>query len=131
MAETNGTTKEAATAATKKRKYEVVAQIKIAASDIRTAGQTITEGEISPADLQKFIDLGFLRDGDAPIPPSKAEGALAKDRLLSIAKRLGVVTQDGGDYSLGEKTAKGLTAFRDLVTLDELEEAIVRATTNR
>jgi hypothetical protein len=113
----------------KERKFEVVSTINLGKGDIRTAGMTILEREISPSDLASFIDAGRLRDGDAPIPPSQAEGVVAFDRLLSIAKKIGVVTQDGGDYTFGKTTVSGLSAFRAAVSIDDLEAAIVKAAT--
>jgi hypothetical protein len=126
MADNNNKPAAPGTTKTEKvRKFEAVSTINLGKGDIRPAGATITDKEISPADLEALLAAGRLRDGDAPIPPSQAEGLVAFARLLNIAKKIGVVKQDGGAYTLGGITAQGLAEFRSAVTLDDLETAIV------
>lgn len=122
--ETKATAK--AEAPKKVRKFEAMSQINLGGGNIKRAGETVLETEVkNPADLAALIASGRLVDGDAPIPPSKAEGQVAFDRLSRIAGKLGLVKRDGAEYRFAGATYQGLAAFREAVTLDELEAAIV------
>ncbi len=122
-------------AAKKARKFEVIHQVNLGyrdteggrQPDIRKSGETIVEGEIAAKDLSALIEAGIVRDSDAPIPPSQAEGHVAFDRLASIAQTIGAVTRDGATYQLGARQFQGIKEFRAGATLDELEAAIVAA----
>ncbi len=121
----------------KVRKFEVVRIVNLGGGKVFEAGDTITSKQLEDADKaakleagttqQQLLAAGYVRDDDAPIPPSQAEGVAAFDRLARIAQKLGVLKRDGAEYRIGEKTAKGLTAFRSTVSIDELEAAIVKA----
>lgn len=125
--------KAATTPATKKeRKYEVVVQINLGAGRLHANGSTVSESQLrdggcSAKEIAGFVATGILRDGDAPIPPSQAEGHVAFERLASIAIKTEVVSRDGGTYRFGAREIQGLDAFRAAVSLDELEAAIVAA----
>jgi hypothetical protein len=113
------------------KKFEVVRTVNIGGKNgVREVGGEVSSKEVKPEDLKLLIESGYIRDADAPIPPSQAEGIAAFDRLLNVAVKIGAAKRDGSTYKLGDKTAKGLTEFRATVTLDELEAAIVKVATD-
>jgi hypothetical protein len=112
------------------RKFEVVSAINLGGGDIRKPGATVLDHELSAADLKEMLDSGRLRDGDAPISPSQAEGVREITRLISIGKQIGIIEQSGGEYTFGDIKAQGLLAFRAAVSADALEKAIVDAATS-
>jgi hypothetical protein len=105
--------------------YEVVHSVRIKPGEDRNRGDEIKASELAAGDVESFLAQGIIRDPEAPVTGSTTD--LAHDRLLSIAQKLGVVTVKGSAYRMGDKKAKGLTAFRDLVSLDDLQNAIVEA----
>lgn len=135
--------KESATAAPKKpareikpgpaapKKFEVVrGRLNLgrdAKGEVRilVSGDTITEADLPAKDIKAYLAAGILADADAPIPPSKAEGLVAFDRLARIALALGAAERDGGTYTMGGREFAGIDAFRKGVTLDDLETAIL------
>lgn len=117
-------TKPAPAAAVKK--LEVMRPIKLR-GQVKTVGSTILASELAAKELEALLADGTLADGDAPIPPSKAEGHVAFARLVSIAQKIGALGRDGATYTFGGRTFAGVAAMRAAVTLDELEAAIVAA----
>ena len=125
-----------APAADVNRKYEVLRKVNLGKGDVREPGSEISRKEMLAVDKaakleagtteQELLAGGHILDADAPIPPSRAEGQVAYDRLVSIAQKVGVLKRSGSEYRLGTKTANGLTAFRQAVSIDELEAAIVK-----
>ena len=108
--------------------YEVVHTVRIGANEKRadrTRGDEIRASELEPGEAEAFLAQGIIRDPEAPITGATTD--LAHDRLLSIAQKLGLVTVKGAEYRLGDKKAKGITAFREKVSLNDLEDAIVAA----
>jgi hypothetical protein len=105
--------------------YEVVHSIRLGKSDDRTRGVEVKASELEPGEIESFLKQGIIRDPEAPVTGATTD--LAHDRLLSIAQKLGLVTVKGSEYRLGDKKAKGITAFREKVSLNDLEEAIVAA----
>ncbi len=116
--------------AKKVKRYEVARTINLGKGDIREPGAELAEGEVSAEQLRQFIETGFVRDADAPLPPSQAEQTAAFDRLARVAQKVGALAREGAEYRLGERTFTGLAAFRASVTADELEAAIVAAFEN-
>ena len=112
----------------KVKKFEVVRTVNIGGENgVREPGSEIKSTEVRSADIQELLELGYIRDADAPIPPSQAEGTVAFDRMLNLAVKIGAAKRDGAAYSVGTKSAKGLTAFRAAVSIDEIEAAILAA----
>jgi hypothetical protein len=107
--------------------YEVVHTIRMGKGDDRNRGDEVKASELEPGEIESFLKQGILRDPEAPVTGATTD--LAHDRLLSIAQKLGLVTVKGSEYRLGDKKAKGVTAFREKVSLNDLEEAIVAAAT--
>jgi len=110
--------------------YEVVHDLRIHRGSkivTLTRGDEVRKSELEPGDDASLLSAGVLRDPAAPINGTTVDHA--HDRLLSVAQKLGLVTVKGSEYSLGTKKAKGITAFRKAVTLDELEAAIVEFAT--
>jgi hypothetical protein len=126
----NSNDKQAPAAPKKVRKFEAVSTINLGEGKIFAPGSTVLETDFkNPKDLRELLSAGRLRDGDAPVPPSQAEGVRELDRLISMAKEIGIVIQDGGEYAFGETKSQGLIAFRAAVSADELAKAIVSAAT--
>ena len=111
--------------AAKRKRYEVARTLNLGKKDVREPGSELTEGEVSAEALASLLERGFIRDADAPIPPSQAEQTAAFDRLARVAQKIGALQREGAEYRLGERTFTGLTEFRSQVSLDELEAAIV------
>jgi len=109
--------------------YEVVHTIRLGKGDDRTRGHEVKASELEPGEVESFLKQGIIRDPEAPITGATTD--LAHDRLLSIAQKLGLVTVQGAEYRLGDKKAKGITAFREKVSLNDLENAIVEAAKER
>jgi hypothetical protein len=112
------------------KKYEVRRTINLGRDEkgqprILVSGDTIGDSDLPAGDLAAFLGDGTLADGDAPIPPSQAEGLVAFDRLARIALATGAAGRDGGTYTFGGREFKGIESFRKGVTLDELETAIL------
>lgn len=114
-------------AAKKEKKFEAVVRVNLGKAGVREPGDTILESEMSAEDRKQFLALNIIRDGDAPIPPSQAEGHVAFDRLSSVAQRVGALTRDGGAYTLAGQSYQGVEAFRKAASLQDLENAIVAA----
>jgi hypothetical protein len=118
-------------AESKVKKFEVVKTINVGGKNgLREPGTEITSRELGNDETAtELLASGHIRDSDAPIPPSQAEGVAAFERLLNVAVKIGAAKRDGSTYTLGEKNAKGLTAFRAVVSADDLEAAIVKTAT--
>jgi hypothetical protein len=110
--------------------YEVVHAVGVS-RDGKTVtvnrGGEIRRSEMSPGEAENLLASGVLMDPEAAVTGGTTD--LAHDRLTSIALKMGLLTRKGAEYRFGEKSFKGVTAFRAGVSLDELEAAIVKEAT--
>jgi len=90
-------------------------------------GGEIRKSELVEGEAEKLLAQGVLLDPEAAVTGGTTD--LAHDRLTSIASKISLLTRKGSEYRLGEKTFKGVTAFRAGVSLDDLETAIVKEVT--
>lgn len=111
--------------------YEVVGTLNMGRVNgelqVRSAGETVYEDELGTEMTQHLLGKGEIADRNKPIPPSQAEKVLAFEHLLDVARQVGAVQIDGGEYRLAgdEATYKGLIEFRKGVSIDQLKTAIV------
>jgi hypothetical protein len=106
--------------------YEVVHSLRIGeGKNVKTLnrGDEVRSSQLEPGDTELFLKQGVIRDPEAPMTGATQD--LAHDRLVSIAQKLGLIAIKGAEYRLGQTKAKGITAFREVVSLDDLEAAIV------
>jgi hypothetical protein len=137
---TDAATKEKASKAPRVgRTFEVLGAISIGRTrdksgevqrHVLTAGATVTEEKLLAAgvtaeDISDLIAKRQIADGDAPVPPSQAEGYAALEALADVAQQIGVLKRKGSEYRLGDQTFTGITAFRSGVSITQLKNAIV------
>ena len=109
----------------KEKVYEVVHSLSVVRGHKVTLlgrGAEVLASEIA-GDAERLLTTGVISDPEAPVNAVTTD--LAHDRLTGIAQKLGLLTRKGANWLFGERRFVGQKAYRDGVTLDELEAAIV------
>jgi hypothetical protein len=107
--------------------FEVIhGTVSFSATDVRKVGDEINEKELDPRLKQMLLGDGMIRDTAAPLSPAQV-GEKVVDRLIGLAQRLGLITNEGSTYSFAGNDYKGLDALRAAATVDAVETAIADA----
>jgi hypothetical protein len=97
--------------------------------DVRTAPATVTDVELQAAgmsalDIESLLLNGTISDPDAPTRPSLAPIYAAHNFAARLSRHFGLLTQKGAEYTFDGTRYSGVQAFRDGVSLEQMETAL-------